>query len=123
MVALDEDSLICDLAEVYHVFDWRSLPVQTAATLAMGLGPDSRIACKLSGIPVGLSTLIQAVMADALCILVWQNSKAGHEGRNKPRSLLQTLFNIEKKETQESFASAEDFQKWRSSLVRGDTDV
>lgn len=43
MIATDEDALICDLAETYHVFDYRGLPLKTAAALASGLRNDARI--------------------------------------------------------------------------------
>lgn len=43
MILTDEDALICDLAETYHVLDYRSLPLLTAATLASGLRSDARI--------------------------------------------------------------------------------
>ena len=29
-----EDELICDMAETYHVLNWRELPLKTAAILA-----------------------------------------------------------------------------------------
>ena len=47
MIATDEDSLICDLAQYYHVFDYRSMTVESVATLAAGLPEDSRIMRKL----------------------------------------------------------------------------
>ncbi|MBO7722484.1 MAG: hypothetical protein J6S27_01735 [Thermoguttaceae bacterium] len=31
MVREDETALICDLAETYHILDWRALPLRTAA--------------------------------------------------------------------------------------------
>ena len=41
MIATDEDALICDFAETYHIYDYRSLDVEYAATLAYGLRDDS----------------------------------------------------------------------------------
>ena len=37
MMALDEDALVCDLAETYHIFDMYELPCLKVATLAKGL--------------------------------------------------------------------------------------
>ena len=74
MVGLDEGALICDFAEVYHVYDWRRLPASTAATLAMGLGPDSRIMRKISGTPVPMDTLLLAMITDCVRILAWRQS-------------------------------------------------
>ena len=36
MIFTDEEALICDLAETYQIFDYRSLPVRTVATLSAG---------------------------------------------------------------------------------------
>ena len=49
MIFTDEEALICDLAETYQIFDYRSLPVRTAATLSAGLREHSRIKTKLRG--------------------------------------------------------------------------
>lgn len=43
MISADRDALICDLAETYGIYDYRSLPVQTVATLSAGLRNNSRI--------------------------------------------------------------------------------
>ena len=50
MIRLDRDALICDLAETYHIYDMRSLPLQTVATLSAGLRDDSRIKMKAGGV-------------------------------------------------------------------------
>jgi len=47
MLAIDEDALICDMAQVYHVTDIRALPVKTLAVLACGLPADARIRAAL----------------------------------------------------------------------------
>lgn len=120
MVGLDEDALICDLAETYHVFDWRALPVRTAATLAMGLGPESRIMRKISGVDQPITLLLLATIADALHVLVWQNTKDGARGRNKPALIAESLIS-EKKETESSgFETVEEFRAWRESMLRGE---
>ena len=43
MIAIDEDALICDLAETYQIYDYRRLPVQTVAVFSLGLRDNSRI--------------------------------------------------------------------------------
>lgn len=125
MVALDETSLICDLAEVYHVFDWRALPPFTAAALACGLGADSRIIRKISGAPAPVNTLLLAMIADALHILAWQNTQDAQRGRNKPASVLKAIMSSQEKEDAGgvSFDSAADFLAWRSTMMEGQTNV
>lgn len=118
MAALDETALICDFAEVYHVLDWRQLPVFTAAALAAGLGPNSRIARKITGAPVDTDTMLLAMIADALYVLAWQNTKDGAKGRNRPKSIMQTLLGGEKKAQETSgFDSVEAYEEWRAAMT------
>lgn len=64
MIEFDEQSLICDLAETYHIYDYRSLPVRLVATLSAGLRENARIRVKASGYKVPLDSLLLAVIAD-----------------------------------------------------------
>ena len=36
MIALDEDALLCDMAETYHIFNMYEMPALYIATLAKG---------------------------------------------------------------------------------------
>lgn len=116
MVGLDEGALTCDFAETYHVLEWRSLPARTAATLAMGLGPDSRIVRKMAGVQTTLDTMLLAMIADALHILVWQNTKDGVKGQNKPQMITDRLTSTESEETI-GFDSVEEFRSWRAGML------
>lgn len=119
MVGLDEGALTCDLAETYHVFSWRSLPASTAATLAAGLGPDSRIMQKLSGAPAPVNTLLLAMIADSLRVLVWQRTKDGARGKNPPESILEKLYAIQGRTPQVGFDTPEEFMAWRAAMMEG----
>ena len=119
MVNLDETALLCDFAEVYHVLDWRTLPVLTAAALASGLGPNSRIMRKISGAPASAETLLLAMIADALHVLAWQNTKDGVKGRNRPESILQKILDEKQDRKTIGFDSADAFRAWRSSIMEG----
>ena len=94
MVHADEDALICDFAETYHIFDWRALPVRLAATLAAGLPETSRIRMK---------------MADRLSLLVWMQTKDGQKNRHRPQSVAEMLTGKEKRSTVQAFNSEEEF--------------
>lgn len=72
MIASDEDALICDFAQYYHVLHWRALPVKLAATLAAGLPPDSRSMMLLHGAAITLENQLRAIIADALHQLNWR---------------------------------------------------
>ena len=50
MLNLDKDALLCDLAETYHIYDYKSLPCKMVATFSCGLRADSRIKMKIAGI-------------------------------------------------------------------------
>lgn len=119
MLKLDSGSLICDFAETYHVYNLHSLSVKTAAVLACGLGDNSRIKRKISGLPVPFETLLMARIADVLSLILWSKCK---EGTPKPDSILASLLNPEKKESDQDamvFDSAEDFEKARIAILEG----
>ena len=67
MIRDDEDALICDLAETYHIYDYRSLPVHLVATLAAGLRDTSRISMKTTEAKASTTNTILAMIADHLC--------------------------------------------------------
>ena len=85
MIRLNKDALICDLAETYQIFDYRSLPVQLVATLSAGLRDNSRIKLKAAEASVGLDTVILAAIADNLTLL-----RAGMDRKNKTKPFLFT---------------------------------
>lgn len=121
MMAADEDALACDFAETYRVLDFRVLPARKAAQLASGLGQNSRIMQALTGAPADLQTILLALVADAVRVLVWQNTRDGAEGRNQPKSILAAITGEQNRQT-EGFDSAEDFERWRQRMLGGETD-
>ena len=91
MIATDKNALICDMAETYHVLDWRALGLPT---LAAGLRDDSRIKIKLSGARAATDTLLLASIADALNFLAWAKTKAAQTGKNRPKSFLNAFTEV-----------------------------
>ena len=77
MLATDKDALICDLAETYHIYDYRSLPVQQVAIFCIGLRENSRIKRKLSGNRCSTEILLLASAVDYLALLFWAQTKDG----------------------------------------------
>jgi hypothetical protein len=118
MVAADEGALACDFMETYHIMDWRALPARRAALFAYGLREDARIRLKLSGAKARLDTMLLAMAVDALNTLVWQNTQAGHEGRDHPRSVL-ALLRGDPEPQKRGFDTPEEFDAWRNSLLTG----
>lgn len=119
MVSVDEDALICDFAETYNIYDWRSLNVKYASILASGLRDNSRIKMKMGGIKYPLETLLMASMVDRLSYLLWAKTKDGQKGKNKPKSIYEELcgLNVKKKDTYKAFKSADEFNKYRNKIL------
>lgn len=118
MIKLDEEALICDLAETYQIYDYRQLPTTRAAVFAVGLKNESRIKMKLSGQRVPLDTLLLAGISDRLSILTWFQTEDGQKGRNRP-AMLVDLLTSKTKESKDVlvFNSGKDFEKARSILI------
>lgn len=120
MIKADEDALVCDFAETYHIYDYKRLPVKLVASLAVGLRSDSRIKIKLSGSKVSPEMMMMAAIVDRLTVLVWMQTKDGQHGRNQPKPLLSVL---EKPESDTiSFLSGEEYEKERQRLLRKEAD-
>ena len=119
MIYLDEDSLICDFAETYHILDYKALPPRLAGVLACGLRDDSRIKMLMAGQVVKTDTMLRAGILDRLSILAWQNTEDGHNGNNMPTSVLNSLLGVEKERDNMSFETGADFDRYRESLING----
>lgn len=120
MTAADEDAVICDFAETYHIYDYRGLPLRYAAVLASGLRDDSRIKMKMTKASVPTDTLLRAVIADAVNLLVWINTKDGQKGRHRPKSLVE-LMTQPQENSIVSFHTIEEFERARR-MIAGDTN-
>lgn len=109
---------MCDFAEVYHIFDYKALPLRTAAALFVGLGPNSRIKRKISGQTVDDTTALLAIIADRLGLLVWGQTKDGQCGRNRPKSIFDAIMGGETINPQvRGYSSAEDFEAARKKII------
>lgn len=121
MIRANEDALVCDFAEYYHILDYRSLPVSLAATLLYGLCDDSRCKMYVSGRKATIEALILARIYDDVQWLCWAQSEDGVHKRNRPGSLYNEL--IQKKNDGREvvgFDTAEDFeQAWKEGTKHG----
>lgn len=122
MIKIDEQALICDLAETYQIYDYKQLPPMRVAVFSCGLKNDSRIKSKISGQSVPIETLLLAGISDSLRTLVWFETKDGQKGKNKPPSLVGMLTK-KNKETENdvvTFKSGEDFSNLRNRMIGGE---
>ena len=110
MIHLDEDALICDLAETYQIYDYRSLPLRTVATLAAGLRDNSRIKLLAAGSPVSQETLLLAMIADRVEMFRYSFADKNKK-TSAPVSLVETLLGRSKKGNKGvSFKTADEFE-------------
>ena len=114
-----EDELICDLAETYHIFNYKELSPKLVATLCFGLRNESRVKMKLSGDRITLTQVLLARITDELSFQSWAKTKDGQKNRNRPESVLKKLIEEPKKDEVVSFMTAEDFDKAWEYIVNG----
>lgn len=120
MIALDEDALICDMAETYHIYNMMQLPAVYVATLAIGLRNDSRIKMKAVGLEFDLKSLLFAHIADNTAITSWLLSKNAEKGKDRPTSFVRMLTEkIDPSTKPQTFNSGADFDKERERLING----
>lgn len=117
MIVTDENALICDFADTYHIYDYKSLPIKRVAIFAVGLRDDSRIKLKISGVKQSLGTLLLAAIVDRLSLLLWSKTTNGQKGLKKPDSILEKLNGSEKESEVIGFVSGEDFEKTRKEIL------
>lgn len=119
MIKLDEDALICDLAETYQIYDYRQLPLLKVAVFSCGLSEGSRIKMRMSNQIIPMETLLLAGLSDKISVLLWTKTKDGQKGRNRPPMILDA-FNQNKTKQRETvvFNSGEDFEERRKELLK-----
>lgn len=112
MIATDEDALICDLAETYHIYDMRQFDPDYIAILAVGLRIDSRIKKRLTGVDIDINTLLLAHIVDNTAINVWAKTEDARKGRNRPKSMVKSLVgNGKNADDIQKYDSGDDFMK------------
>lgn len=117
MIATDESALICDFAETYHIYDYKSLPLSRVAIFAVGLRENSRIRMKMNDMKYPLETMLMASAVDRLSNMVWMQTKDGVNGINRPKSILSSLLKEEVANDIESFSTPDDFEKRRNEIL------
>ena len=118
MIATDEDALICDFAEYYHIYDYKSLGVSQAAILACGLPDFCRIKRQMANQKIDLQTALLALIYDDVNLLLWRQTKSGQKGRNKPKSIYSALTDDRQKDI-EIFDTPEEFER-RLARIKGE---
>lgn len=119
MIRMDEEALICDLAETYGIYDYRSLPASTVATLSCGLRDNARIKMKLAGERLTFEQALLVKVYDALNWIAWTKTKSAQDGGAPPDMLMEKLLGEEKKTEEFAFSSGEEFEACRKRMLGG----
>lgn len=101
--------MICDLAEYYHILNYKELPPSLVAVLVIGLPDNSRIKMQLSGQKLTLDQTLLALLVDNFRLYMW--AKGGKKRGKKPKSIYEELTKEEeKKEELMSFETIEEYE-------------
>ena len=115
MLKVDRTAVICDLAETYHIFNYRQLPATTVATLACGLKADSRIKTKMAGVNIlPPNSLLYALIVDELRIIrYWLMG----DKKNKPQFVTELMENGLPEKELEGFDTVKEFEAKRREII------
>ena len=116
----DQDALICDLAETYHIYDMRALPVLTLARLSCGLGINSRIRMKMRNAAIPFETMVLVAIFDDIRWLRWAKTRDAQKHRNAPESLLAKILDQDTKSNVLTFKTSEEFRKKWAEINKGE---
>lgn len=107
---------------MYHVLNWRALPVRLAATLAAGLPPASRCGMLRAGETVTLENSLRAIIADSLKRLEWRMFGAGDS--MPPPSIFAALHGESSEESNpggvQTFDTPEAFEAAMAAIEGGE---
>lgn len=87
--------------------------------LILGLREDSRLQQKLQNSKTTLTNYLLAGILDRLSLLVWANTKDAQKGLNRPKMVVDSLFDSVKNQDNISFNSSEEFERERERILKG----
>jgi phage protein len=107
--------LTCDLAETYHLFNYKDLSPTKVAVLVFGLGAKSRIYKKMQGIQEIPDYLLLPSIHDRLSEIEYM--LVGNNKKEMPTRLVDLVLGREdkskKKDSCKTYMSVDDFNKSR----------
>lgn len=123
MINFDKDSLECDLAETYHIYEMKELPLKKVALFSVGLRNTVEFKTKMMGLNQTFETTLLAKITDELSISNW--IKAGAKKEQKPNLILPKLLGVIEKENKENvgFDTVEEFEKERKAILESVVNI
>lgn len=122
MLKMDEEAVICDMAETYKVLDMYSLPLFLFATLACGLPKNSRIMTRLSGVNVPFNDMILGRLLDTVSYVLYTLQVLGGAKPQEPKSVVEAMIGVSNGK-EASFMTREDFEKERKLIMKTGKEV
>lgn len=119
MIEVGEDELICDLAETYHILNYKDIDPLLVGVLSCGLRENSRIKMKLSDTKITLSDMLLATLVDNTALLLWSKTNGAKKGLNRPKSVLNSILHSPAKDKYMKFSSIEEFEAMRKKILEG----
>lgn len=110
------------MAETYHIYDMKQFSPVYISILVRGLSVNSRVAIAESDKLVGLDTFMMASVLDELRVIIWQNTKDAQKGRNRPKSITQSLLRKNEKPKVTVYKTFDDFLEARERIMKGGTE-
>lgn len=116
MISADECALICDFAETYHIYDYKVLPLSLAATLAAGLGDNSRIKRKINEQPTTAEVILSTAILDTLNQIAYRLSDGSGV---PPESLIYKLYEEHENPSKMcmGFESYKEYEAYRAEIL------
>lgn len=115
LLTIGEDEIICDLAETYHIYDYKQMPPFMVAIFVCGLKDTSRIKMKYLNTDVGIDRLMMAHAVDSLNFIAWSKTKNAKDGINRPKKFVDVLLGKTNNDKVKKFRTGEEFMKaWNS---------
>lgn len=112
------DELECDMAQYYHLYDYKSLPARKVETFLCGLDSSSRVKRRLNSVGGSFSEILLALIFDRLQWLCWSQTKDGQKGVNVPQSIAEKLIGKSESDSEiTTFQSGEDYEEARRKLL------
>lgn len=110
MLKINEEAVICDLAETYNIYDYKSLDLNYIAILVLGLRDNSRIKLQMADMSVTLDQMLLGALVDRLTLLLCG-------GKDTP-NLITDIFSKKESEKIRGFDTGEEFLKEREKILR-----
>lgn len=127
MRASDEDALICDFAQYYHIYDIDSLTPSYAAVLACGLPEESRSVRAVFNAKTDTRTMLLAAAVDNLNFIAWVLCGGDDSGVERPEPISAALSGKVHEASHidtnaHGFYTPESFEERRRKIIEADNN-